>query len=142
MSFPDEVDLLLMTFLRPCKFYSKSAFEKLQKYLKFRMKHKKLCENITVDSVSKVFEDDLLKYQPVRDQYGRRILYLHCGSECLKNFRKILFLSQSSPSEKWIPSRASTHDVFRAIQLSLTAAMAEPMTQVAISKPLRFACGK
>jgi CRAL/TRIO domain len=32
--------------------------------------------------------------------------------------------------EKWNPSRVSTHDIFRAIQLSLHAAMAEPMTQV------------
>lgn len=37
---------------------------------------------------------------------------------------------QNHPSEKWQPSRVSTHDIFRAIQLSLNAAMAEPMTQV------------
>lgn len=32
--------------------------------------------------------------------------------------------------ENWKPSRVSTHDIFRAVQLSLHAAMAEPMTQV------------
>lgn len=33
-------------------------------------------------------------------------------------------------TELWKPSRVSTNDIFRAIQLSLQAAMAEPMTQV------------
>lgn len=32
--------------------------------------------------------------------------------------------------EKWQPSRVTTYDIFRAIQLSLHAAMAEPLTQV------------
>jgi len=111
LTFPADADVFLMTFLRPCKFYAKSAFQKMQKYFKFRLKHKKICERITVESVETVFEDDLLKYMPLRDQHGRRILYLHCG-------------------KKWKPSRVSTHDVFRALQLSLHAAMAEPMTQV------------
>lgn len=81
MTFPAEADVFLMTFLRPCKFYPKSAFEKLQKYFKFRLKHKKICENITVDSVAAVFEDDLVKYMPLRDKDGRRILYVHAGSK-------------------------------------------------------------
>lgn len=80
LTFPGEADVFLMTFLRPCKFYSQSAFEKLQKYFKFKLKHKKICENITVDSVRVVFEDDLIKYLPLRDLHGRRLLYLNCGS--------------------------------------------------------------
>lgn len=32
--------------------------------------------------------------------------------------------------ENWNASKISTHDIFRAMQLSLHAAMAEPMTQV------------
>lgn len=85
LTFPAEADVFLLTFLRPCKFYPKSAFEKMQKYFKFRLKHKKICENITVESVRKVFEDDLIKYLPERDLDGRRILYLNCGSK--KNIR-------------------------------------------------------
>lgn len=34
------------------------------------------------------------------------------------------------PLENWNASKISTHDMFRAMQLSLHAAMAEPMTQV------------
>lgn len=33
-------------------------------------------------------------------------------------------------SERWKPSKVSTNDIFRAMQLSLQAAMVEPMTQV------------
>lgn len=32
--------------------------------------------------------------------------------------------------ERWKPSKVSTTDIFRAMQLSLQAAMVEPMTQV------------
>lgn len=74
-------DPFLETYLRPSKFYAKSAFLKMQKYFKFKAKHKKVCENITVDSVRNVLEDDLIKYMPLRDKEGRRILYLQCGSE-------------------------------------------------------------
>lgn len=35
-------------------------------------------------------------------------------------------------SERWKPSKVSTNDIFRAMQLSLQAAMVEPMTQVKI----------
>ncbi|CRK99949.1 CLUMA_CG013246, isoform B [Clunio marinus] len=110
-TFPKEADVFLMTFLRPCKFYASSAFEKMQKYFKFKLKHKKVCENINVKSVSNVFTEDLIKYLPLRDINGRRILYLNCG-------------------KKWKPSRVTPNDIFRAVQLSLHAAMAEPMTQV------------
>lgn len=53
----------------------------MQKYFKFKLKHKKICDDITVDNVSNVFEDDLIKYYPNRDLQGRRILYLNCGSK-------------------------------------------------------------
>lgn len=108
--FPTQ-EQFLKSYLRPSKFYTKSAFEKLQKYYKFKLKHPKICNNITVDSVRNVFEDGLIMYYPLRDCHGRRILYLQCG-------------------ERWNPQRVSTNDIFRGIQLSLIAAMAEPMTQV------------
>jgi hypothetical protein len=72
LTFPTESDIFLLTFLRPCKFYPESAFKKMQKYFQFREKHRKICENITVESVQNVFEDDLIKYLPVRDLEGRR----------------------------------------------------------------------
>ena len=44
----------------------------------------------------------------------------------IKNF----LLKGYKSLENWDPQRASTHDLFRGMQLSLQAAMAEPMTQV------------
>ncbi|CAO1371767.1 unnamed protein product [Diamesa hyperborea] len=110
-SFPTEEDFFLMTFLRPCKFYSKSAFERMQKYYKFKLKNKKITDDLTVDSVRHVFEQDLIKYLPGRDKNARRVLYFQCG-------------------KRWKPSKVSTNDIFRAMQLSLQAAMVEPMTQI------------
>lgn len=107
-------DNFLLTFLRPSKFYAKSAFERIQKFFKFKLKHKKACEMLTVDSVQVCFEDGLMKYLPLRDPEGRRIMYLHCG-------------------KLWKPQRCSPNDIFRGIQLSCLAAMSEPMTQVCAS---------
>jgi len=59
----------------------------MQKFFKFKSKHSKICEDITVDSIRNVLEDDLLKYMPLRDKEGRRILYIHCGSK----FNKLKF---------------------------------------------------
>ncbi|KAG5675664.1 hypothetical protein PVAND_005551 [Polypedilum vanderplanki] len=108
--FPTEEPFML-TFLRPSKYYTKSAFQKVQKYFKFKQKHKKVCEQLVVDSVRNVFDDDLIKYMPLRDKHGRRILYNHCG-------------------KRWNSERVSIYDIFRAMQLSLIASMCEPATQV------------
>lgn len=92
LSYPAEYDPFLMTFLRPAKFYTKGAFERLQKYFKFKLKYKKYCEDLTVESARIVFEDQLVKYLPLRDVEGRRILYLSCGSKLIKfekNYRTL-----------------------------------------------------
>lgn len=81
LSYPADHDPFLMTFLRPAKFYPKGAFDRLQKYFKFKLKYKKYCEDLTVESARVVFEDELVKYLPLRDVEGRRILLLNCGSE-------------------------------------------------------------
>lgn len=125
-------DPFLITYLRPCKFYPKSTLERMQKYFQFKTKHKKICDNLTPESVKTVFEDGLLKYYPLRDKDGRRILCIHGGSK--KYFFKVSNLFNfdgNFPSlENWKPSRVSTNDLFRAVQISLQAAMIEPMSQV------------
>ncbi|CAO1314590.1 unnamed protein product [Diamesa serratosioi] len=108
--YPDD-DAFLLQFLRPCKFYSKSAFERIQKYYKFSDKHKKVLSNLTVESISYIFEQNIVKYLPKRDQHGRRILFIQCG-------------------KNWKPSKKSINDVFRTIQVSLRSAMREPLTQI------------
>jgi hypothetical protein len=73
-------DSLIIPYLRPCKFYPKSAFERMQNTFKFKLKYKKIYENLTPESVRTVFEDGLIKYFPIRDNEGRRIVYVHFGS--------------------------------------------------------------
>lgn len=74
-------DTFLIPYLRPCKFYPESAFERMQKYFKFKVRHKKICENLTPDAVSSVFDEGLLKYFPLRDKEGRRVVLVHFGSK-------------------------------------------------------------
>lgn len=69
-----------MKFLRPCKFYSKSAFERMRNYYKFRLKHQKICKDLFPDSVKHVFEQEIIKLQPRRDQNGARLIILEVGS--------------------------------------------------------------
>lgn len=53
----------------------------MKKYYKFKIKHKKSCENISVESVRHVFEEDIIKFLPLRDKHGSRIVYIACGSK-------------------------------------------------------------
>ncbi|KAL7010842.1 hypothetical protein ACKWTF_013973 [Chironomus riparius] len=110
-TFPHEGDFFHICFLRPCKYYPKSAFERMQKFYKFKIKHKNIHENLTPLALRTVFEDDLVKYFPLRDKNGCRIIYIHTG-------------------KLWKPSKIPLNDMFRTIQLSLQAAMLEPMSQI------------
>ena len=80
-TFPTEEDFFLLTFLRPCKYYAGSAFHKIQKYYKFRLKYRDICDDLSVESVQNVFQQDMMKYLPMRDQNGCRIMYFQCGSK-------------------------------------------------------------
>lgn len=82
-TFPTEEDFFLLTFLRPCKYYAGSAFHKIQKYYKFRLKYREVCDDLSVESVQNVFHQDMMKYLPMRDQNGCRIMYFQCGSKKL-----------------------------------------------------------
>lgn len=80
-TFPTEEDFFLLTFLRPCKYYAGSAFYKIQKYYKFRLKHHDACDNLSVESVQNIFQQDMMKYLPMRDQNNCRLMYFQCGSK-------------------------------------------------------------
>jgi hypothetical protein len=111
LTIPINEDEFLLKFLRPCKFYPKSAFEKMKNFYRFRVNHKKICKNLMPEMVEHVCEQDLLHLQPDRDQFGRRLIIINIG--------KI-----------WKPSKCPIDDIFRCIQLWLEAAMTEPNTQI------------
>ena len=83
--FPTD-DFFLQTYLRPCKFYAKSAFEKIQTDSKFKVKYKKFYENIDVEASRGIFEDEIFKYAPLYDKDGRRVLIITCGGKKIFNF--------------------------------------------------------
>lgn len=84
------------------KFYPNSAMEKviiqfyiinikiiihlifqLRKFYKFKAKHSKLFDDIVPASVRHVFEQELIRLLPKRDQNGVRILLIECGRKFL-----------------------------------------------------------
>lgn len=52
----------------------------IKNYYKFRVKHKKIYEDLSPQSLKHVFDHDILHLQPQRDQFGRRIIILEIGS--------------------------------------------------------------
>uniref|UniRef100_A0A336MZZ1 CSON009448 protein n=1 Tax=Culicoides sonorensis TaxID=179676 RepID=A0A336MZZ1_CULSO len=108
---PIEHDDFLIKFLRPTKFYAKSAYELMLRYYKFKVKYPEFCKDLLPATGKLGFEHNIVNFQPKRDQHGRRILVLQCG-------------------RGWDPLLVPINDVFRALQLGVEAAMLEPMTQV------------
>ncbi|XP_070501696.1 retinaldehyde-binding protein 1-like [Chironomus tepperi] len=108
--FPTD-DFFLDTYLRPCKFYAKSAFEKIVADSKFKIKYKKFYENIDLETTRELFEDNLYKYMPLNDKEGRRIVMIKCG-------------------EKWKLTRNNHKEFFAAMRIIFQTMAMEPSTQV------------
>ncbi|XP_070501695.1 retinaldehyde-binding protein 1-like [Chironomus tepperi] len=104
-------DFFLLSYLRPCKFYAKSALERMQTYYSFKLKYKKYIDNITVESVRNIIEDGIFKYSPLCDKNGRRIVFIQCG-------------------KSWKLDRGNKYELFRCIQIIFQAVALEPLTQI------------
>lgn len=55
--------------------------EQMKNFFKLKQKHANLYEDLYPSSVIHVFEQELVKLVPTRDQNGTRILVIQCGSE-------------------------------------------------------------
>lgn len=99
------IDEFFIAFLRPCKYYPKSAFERvrvkkrnpgdtlykknfflsfqMKKYYKLKQKHPRLFEDLYPMSVRHVYEQDILTLLPLRDKKGSRMLLMEVGSKKL-----------------------------------------------------------
>lgn len=108
---PYEHDEFLIKFLRPTKFYAKSAYDLMRRYYKFKQKYPKYCANLLPHTGKVGFEHQNIQLHPRRTQDGSRIFIVRVGS-------------------KWDPGQVSLVELFRAVQLSLEAAILEPLTQV------------
>ncbi|XP_066589162.1 alpha-tocopherol transfer protein-like isoform X2 [Prorops nasuta] len=110
LTVPDD-DEFYEKFLRPCKWYPKSAYEVMERFYKFRLSHRRVCEDLLPSKERNVFCSGVLTPLPLRNGDGCRILLIESG-------------------KKWKPKEVSLDEMFKATMLSLDAAMAEPRTQV------------
>ncbi|XP_063708855.1 clavesin-2-like [Culicoides brevitarsis] len=108
---PIEEEDFLIKFLRPTKFYAKSAYELIARYYKFRIRHPKYGANLVPETAKRAFEHRVINIQPRRDKYGRRILIL-------------------SGAKDWTPEKFSLNELFRGVQLAVEVALVEPLTQI------------
>lgn len=52
----------------------------IKKYYKLKQKHPKIFDDILPLNTRHVFEQELIRLCPLRDQHGTRILIIECGS--------------------------------------------------------------
>lgn len=107
---PDD-DEFYQKFLRPCKWYPKSAFELMKRFYQYRANNPRYCKNLLPSTEKKPFVAELVVPMPERTPDGCRLVVIYAG-------------------KKWNPKQVSLDDIFRATMLSLDAAIAEPKTQI------------
>ncbi|XP_031849816.1 alpha-tocopherol transfer protein isoform X2 [Nomia melanderi] len=108
---PDD-DEFFQKFLRPCKWYPKSAFQLMTRFYRFRVNNPQYCADLVPSTEKKALLSEMVIPLPERTTQGRRVLLVHLG-------------------KRWNPKVITINDTFRAVALSLEAAMAEPKTQIA-----------
>lgn len=111
LEVPDD-DEFYQKFMRPCKWYPKSAYELMKRFYKYRVNYPKYCNNLLPSKEKKVLSSEILVPMPERTPQGCRILLVNAG-------------------KKWNPKQISIDEMFRGVMLALDAAMAEPKTQIA-----------
>ncbi|XP_060815039.1 retinaldehyde-binding protein 1 [Bombus pascuorum] len=105
-------DVFLLIFLRPCKFYAKSAYELMKRIAEFKDKNAILLSNLMPnDERVAMLEHNVVNVIKGRDHKNRRILIVNCG-------------------KSWDPSAVSADQIFRVLYLVHQLAMWEPLTQI------------
>ncbi|KAJ3655588.1 hypothetical protein Zmor_014711 [Zophobas morio] len=109
--FKDD-DETLIIFLRPCKFYAKSAYELMKRISEFKKKYKDSLENLMPEDEKEVFiNHNVVNVLANRDHKGRRVLLVNVGGS-------------------WDTSKVTSDQLFRLFYLIHEAAVLEPETQV------------
>ncbi|XP_063697580.1 retinaldehyde-binding protein 1-like [Culicoides brevitarsis] len=108
---PSESDDFLLAFLRPTKFYAKSAYDQIRRFYTFRAKYSEFCQNLVPKTARLPFEHNIVNINPKRDQHRRRIVIIKGGAN-------------------WDLDVVSINETFRAILLANEVALMEKVTQV------------
>ncbi|KAK9687076.1 CRAL/TRIO domain [Popillia japonica] len=107
----DTDEEFLMCFLRPCKFYARSAYELMRRIADFRAKYKDSLYGILPEQEKGAMCSSVVNVLKERDHKGRRVLIIGVGST-------------------WNPSEIHIDRLFRILYLLHLAAMFEPETQI------------
>lgn len=108
---PDEEDFY-KSFLRPCKYYPKSAFSLMKRFYRFRQNHPHIFINLLPSKEKIAICANLVYPLPFRSKDGSRIVVIEGG-------------------KRWNPKEVSTNDIFKGLIMCLYLALAEPKTQIA-----------
>lgn len=109
--FKTDDDFLLI-FLRPCKFYAKSAYELMKRVAEFKEKNASLFNNLMPEDEKVAFlENNVVNVLKERDHKNRRVLIVNSG-------------------KSWDPSKVSSDQILRLFYLIHEVAMLEPETQI------------
>ncbi|BES89720.1 SEC14 [Nesidiocoris tenuis] len=104
-------DEYLLGFLRVCKFYPESAFDRLYRSLVFKKKYPKYYDNLNPLDERNVFVNNIFTVLPSRDQHGRRLFLIEAG-------------------QRWNPKHVSLREIVRGVFMIVEAALLEPRTQI------------
>ncbi|XP_014472766.1 PREDICTED: alpha-tocopherol transfer protein-like [Dinoponera quadriceps] len=105
-------DDFLIIFLRPCKFYPKSALELMRRVAEFKEKNAALLHNLVPSDEKDAFlNSNVVNVFTHRDHKNRRILLVNCG-------------------KLWDPSTVSADQIFRFFYIIQEIAVQEPETQI------------
>jgi len=108
----DTSDDFLTIFLRPCHWYPESAYELMKRVAKFKEDHKNLFANLKPEDLQAPFcEGGVVNILKDRDQEGRRVLVVKCGSN-------------------WNPKQVTTDHLSQIVYLMHQVAILEPETQI------------
>ncbi|KAG5314026.1 TTPAL protein, partial [Acromyrmex insinuator] len=107
-----DIDDFYITFLRPCKWYAKSAFSLIKRYYRFRLNYPHIYTDLLSTKQKTALCAGLIYPLPIRTQEGSRVLIVEAG-------------------KRWKPKEVSTSDFFKGLILVLYLAMVEYKTQIA-----------
>ncbi|XP_070153490.1 alpha-tocopherol transfer protein-like [Polyergus mexicanus] len=99
------------TFLRPCKYYSKSAFSLMKRYYQFRLNYPHIYADLLPSKEKTALFANLIYPLPFRAKDGSRILVIEGG-------------------KRWNPKEIGLNTLFRGLIIMLCIAMAEPKNQI------------
>ncbi|XP_029679530.1 alpha-tocopherol transfer protein-like isoform X1 [Formica exsecta] len=110
LKVPNDEEFYKM-FLRPCKYYPKSAFSLMKRYYRFRLNYPHIYADLLPSKEKTAFCANLIYPLPFRAKDGSRILIIEGG-------------------KRWNPKEVSLNTLLRGLIIMLYMAVAEPKNQI------------